>query len=117
MRLFAGDASAVSYTHLDVYKRQGEEPPKPRMNYWGYVPALSFAPKAAFAAAEDAAREFKELVRALHREGMELIIELYFDGTQPPSYVLDAVRFWAREYHVDGVHLVGYCLLYTSRCV
>jgi isoamylase len=95
----------------DFCEMMGEEPPKPRMNYWGYVPALSFAPKAAFAAAEDAAREFKELVRALHREGMELIIELYFDGTQPPSYVLDAVRFWAREYHVDGVHLVGYAPL------
>ena len=35
-------------------------------------------------------------------------MELYFNGSESPVFVLDAVRFWAREYHVDGVHLVGY---------
>lgn len=82
---------------------------KLRINYWGYGPALRFAPKAACSCgpACDAQREFKEMVKALHREGMELIIELYFDGTEPPVYVLEVVRFWAREYHVDGIHIVG----------
>ena len=38
---------------------------------------------------------------------MELILELYVSGKEDPSMVLDAVRYWAREYHIDGIHLVG----------
>ena len=53
-------------------------------------------------------REFKDMVKALHRAGLELVLELFFDGKEAPSYVLDVVRFWAQEYHVDGVRLVGY---------
>ena len=86
--------------------------PGRRLNYWGYVPALAFAPKAAYAGAERTPqREFKHLVKSLHAAGMELIIELYFDGSMPQAYGLDLVRFWVREYHVDGVHLVGYAPL------
>lgn len=48
------------------------------------------------------------MVKALHRAGLELVLELFFDGKEAPSYVLDVVRFWAQEYHVDGVRLVGY---------
>lgn len=48
------------------------------------------------------------MVKALHHAGIELVIELYFDGSEAPGYVLDVVRFWAMEYHVDGVHLVGF---------
>ena len=38
---------------------------------------------------------------------MELVLELYVSGKEDPSMVLDAVRYWAREYHIDGIHLVG----------
>ena len=48
------------------------------------------------------------MVKALHKAGLELVLELFFDGKEAPSYVLDVVRFWAQEYHVDGVRLVGY---------
>lgn len=56
-------------------------------------------------------REFKDMVKAFHREGLEIVIELFFDGKEAPAYVLDAVRFWAHEYHVDGIHLIGYAPL------
>lgn len=39
-------------------------------------------------------------------------MELYFSGLENPLIVLEAVRFWVREYHVDGVHLVGYAPTY-----
>ena len=95
------------------YEPSKEEKQPLRLNYWGYGPALRFAPKASYSCGPlyDAQTEFKELVRALHKEGMELIAELYFDGKEAPGYVLDVVRFWAQEYHVDGVHLVGYAPL------
>lgn len=88
----------------------GVEKPTGKLNYWGYTEGLYFAPKASYssARAKNPTAELKNLVKALHREGIELIIELYFTGKETPSLALDAVRFWADEYHVDGVHLVGF---------
>lgn len=37
----------------------------------------------------------------------ELIIELYFTGKESAAFISEAVRFWVREYHVDGIHLTG----------
>lgn len=87
----------------------GPEEPDGKLNYWGYGRGYSFAPKSAYCSrgSGEAPREFKDMVKALHKAGLELVIELYFDGREAPSYVLDAVRFWTREYHVDGVRLVG----------
>ena len=84
--------------------------PTGRLNYWGYVSGYYFAPKAAYASGsrKDPVREFKDLVKALHREGIELILELYFTGKESASLVQDVARFWVSEYHVDGVHLVGF---------
>ncbi|MEY8354363.1 alpha amylase C-terminal domain-containing protein [Lachnospiraceae bacterium 54-53] len=87
----------------------GLDKPTGRLNYWGYAPGFYFAPKAAFASGrtKDPARELKTLVKALHREGLELVAELYFTGKEAPSFVLDAVRFWAEEFRVDGIRLSG----------
>lgn len=84
-----------------------------KLNYWGYTPGQMMAPKAAYSTGggKQPVREFKELVKGLHQAGLELVIELFFDGTEYPAYVLEAVRFWAREFHVDGIRLVGYAPL------
>lgn len=81
-----------------------------KLNYWGYGKGWYFAPKASYASGKQkaAGREFKELVKALHQNKMELIIELYFSGQESAALVQEAVRFWVCEYHVDGVHLVGF---------
>lgn len=86
------------------------EKPDGKLNYWGYARGFYFSPKSSYASGpvREPRTEFKDMVKALHRAGMELVIELFFDGKETPSYVLDVVRFWAREYHVDGVRLVGY---------
>lgn len=87
----------------------GPGEPDGKLNYWGYTRGYSFAPKSSYCsgALKEPAREFKDMVKALHKEGLEVVAELFFDGKEAPSYVLDAVRYWVREYHVDGVHLVG----------
>ncbi len=85
--------------------------PTGRLNYWGYTTSLLMAPKASYAGSgKDPQVEFKKLVRALHQAGIELVAELYFDGKESWNYVLDAVRFWVQEYHVDGIHLTGYAV-------
>jgi glycogen operon protein len=53
-------------------------------NYWGYSPIAFFAPKAAYAANGrngSQVREFKELVKALHRAGIEVILDIVFNHT------------------------------------
>lgn len=83
--------------------------PTGRINYWGYTDGFRCAPKASFASGKEKHQvlEFKTLVKELHKAGIEVVIELYFDGTEHPAFVLDVLRFWVREYHVDGIHLVG----------
>lgn len=81
----------------------------PKLNYWGYGDSFLFAPKASYSSGrrKHPDTELKTLVRELHKNNMELILELYVSGKEDPSMVLDAVRYWAREYHIDGIHLVG----------
>lgn len=84
--------------------------PTGRLNYWGYGEGFYFAPKASYSSGElkRPAAEFCSLVKELHQNGLELIVELYFTGKENPSLILEAVRFWVMQYHVDGVHLSGY---------
>lgn len=86
----------------------GTEKPTGRVNYWGYGPAFNGAPKASYAGKKRRPdTEFKNLVKELHRAGIELVAELFFTGKEPPVFVLDMVRRWVQEYHVDGIHLTG----------
>ncbi|RHT24143.1 alpha-amylase [Clostridium sp. AM33-3] len=87
----------------------GTSEPTSRLNYWGYAKAGMFAPKASYAdPGTNPVTEFKYMVRELHKAGLEVVPELYFSGKEVPEFVLETVRFWVREYHVDGIHLTGY---------
>ena len=53
-------------------------------NFWGYHPLSFFAPKAAYAVEINAGaqlREFKEMVKALHAAGIEVILDMVFNHT------------------------------------
>jgi glycogen operon protein len=51
-------------------------------NYWGYAPLSFFAPKASYAAhAGRQVRELKELVKALHKAGIEVILDVVYNHT------------------------------------
>lgn len=53
-------------------------------NFWGYSPLSFFAPKAAYAAnghAGGQVREFKEMVKTLHKAGIEVILDVVFNHT------------------------------------
>ncbi len=74
------------------------------VNYWGYTDAYYFAPKQAYAAG-DAVTELKELVSALHKEGIELGMEFYFTPGTSKYFIADCLRYWLLNYHVDGFHV------------
>ncbi len=119
------------------------------LNYWGYSTVSFFAPKAGYAATGKLgmqADELKALVKELHKNGIEIILDVVFnhsaEGNEqgptisfrgidnktyymltPEGYyfnfsgcgntlncnnpivrnlVLDCLRYWAEEYHIDG---------------
>lgn len=90
--------------HAD-YRNPGELPK--RLNYWGYTEAWHFAPKRAYAATKDPVREFRDMVKTMHRNGIEVLMEFYFPERTSPRYIVDCLQYWVEEYHVDGFHLMG----------
>jgi len=78
-----------------------------KLNYWGYKEGYYYAPKASYAAGEDAVSEFKTLVRELHKQGIELVMQFYFPKDVKRGEILEILRFWVLEYHVDGFRLMG----------
>jgi len=53
-------------------------------NYWGYQSIAFFAPNRRYAANQQAGacvREFKEMVRSLHRAGIEVILDVVYNHT------------------------------------
>jgi len=50
-------------------------------NYWGYSPLAFFAPHAPFAASGDPRGEFRDMVKALHKAGIGVILDVVLNHT------------------------------------
>jgi glycogen operon protein len=50
-------------------------------NYWGYSPLAFFAPHAPFAASADPRGEFRDMVKALHKAGIGVILDVVLNHT------------------------------------
>ncbi|MBD2179766.1 glycogen debranching protein GlgX [Planktothrix sp. FACHB-1355] len=137
---------------FDEFENSRPNPVRPGetlLNYWGYSTVGFFAPKAGYAATGKLGMqvdELKTLVKELHKNGMEVILDVVFNHTAegneygpyisfrgidnktyymltPDGYyynfsgcgntlncnnpivrniVLDCLRYWASEYHIDG---------------
>lgn len=87
----------------------------PKLNFWGYTKGNYFAVKSSYARnAAKASMEYKALIRKLHQHGMECVMEFFFPEGTDQNLILAALRFWVREYHVDGFHLLGENLPMTA---
>ena len=78
-----------------------------RVNFWGYQDGLYFLPKYTYAYTKDAVTEYKDMVKALHQNGIEVIMQFYFQPETSYVFMLDILKYWAIEYHIDGFHLLG----------
>lgn len=76
-------------------------------NCWGYKNGFYFAPKASYSFAADAVTEFKDMVKMLHKNGIEVILQFYFPNNIKMGMILDVIKYWILEYHIDGIHLKG----------
>lgn len=89
-------------------KRYMDHTELPQMiNYWGYKDALYMIPKSAYSSKKDSVNEVKTLIRELHRQNMEFIMQVYFPEQTRAGYIMDVLRYWVSEYHVDGFELKG----------
>ncbi len=81
---------------------------KQYQNYWGYGEAFCFAPKASYAASEEPGNELKDMIKACHRNGIEVVLHLPFSTTVPKQLIEECLRYYVLDYHVDGFLLNPY---------
>jgi glycogen operon protein len=144
------DLGITAVELLPVFQFDVQEAPPGLTNYWGYNPVSFFAPHSGYSSGKDALcpiNEFREMVKALHRAGIEVILDvvynhtaesdengptLCFKGLENDTYyilekdkahyanysgtgntlnannsvvrrmILDSLRYWVEEMHVDG---------------
>ncbi len=121
-------------------KNHNPETDEPLVNYWGYNSISFFAPKRNYSASGDPVTEFKQLVKELHKNKIEVILDVVYNHTgegsrldpslswggidnrvyylegdftgcgntinsdhpQVRTMILDSLRYWVEEMHVDG---------------
>src|SRR4051812_49254687 len=69
---------------LPVFAFDAQACPPGLVNYWGYQPVSFFAPHPAYSSRRDAlgpVDEFRDMVKALHRAGIEVILDVVFNHT------------------------------------
>ncbi len=98
------EVKAVQETEQLLNTEYAEIQKEKRVNYWGYSDnSWYFAPKKSYAFdRQSPERELKELIMALHKEQMELILDIYFPENTSADLMIECLRFWVLEYHVDG---------------
>lgn len=78
-----------------------------KVNYWGYQKGYYYAPRASYSYKADAVKEFKELVKAFHEQGMEVVLQFYFPAEVSRMEIPYILKYWSFTYQVDGFHLMG----------
>jgi glycogen operon protein len=69
---------------LPVFQFDPQDCPPGRVNYWGYAPVSFFAPHRGYSSRRDPlgpVDEFRDMVKALHRAGIEVILDVVFNHT------------------------------------
>jgi isoamylase len=69
---------------LPVFQFDAQDCPPGRVNYWGYAPVSFFSPHQAYSSRKDLlgpVDEFRDMVKALHRAGIEVILDVVFNHT------------------------------------
>ena len=78
------DLGVTAVELLPVFQFDPQAVPEGLVNYWGYQPISFFAPHAAYSSRRGALAaldEFRDMVKALHRAGLEVILDVVFNHT------------------------------------
>ena len=83
------DLGITAVELLPVFQFDSQDCPPERVNYWGYQPISYFAPHQAFSSRQDPlgpVDEFRDMVKALHRAGIEVILDVVFNHTSEGNH-------------------------------
>lgn len=78
------DLGVTAVELLPVFQFDPHDAPAGLYNYWGYSPVSFFAPHAAYSSRKDPLgplNEFRDMVKALHRAGIEVILDVVYNHT------------------------------------
>jgi glycogen operon protein len=78
------DLGVTAVELLPVFQFDRHDAPAGRVNYWGYQPVSFFAPHSGYSSRSGplgALDEFRDMVKALHRAGIEVILDVVFNHT------------------------------------
>lgn len=78
------DLGVTAVELLPIFAFDPHACPAGLINYWGYQPVSFFAPHPAYSSRQDplgAVDEFRDMVKALHRAGIEVILDVVFNHT------------------------------------
>jgi glycogen operon protein len=78
------DLGMTAVELLPVFAFDAQDCPPGQVNYWGYAPVSFFAPHQAYSSRRDplgVVDEFRDMVKALHRAGIEVILDVVFNHT------------------------------------
>jgi glycogen operon protein len=78
------DLGVTAVELLPVFQFDAQDAPAGLTNYWGYSPVAFLAPHQAYSSRRDplgALDEFRDMVKALHRAGIEVILDVVFNHT------------------------------------
>jgi glycogen operon protein len=81
---------------LPVFQFDAQDCPPGKVNYWGYAPISFFAPHQAYSSRRDPlgpADEFRDMVKALHRAGIEVILDVVFNHTAEGDHTGPTLSF------------------------
>ncbi len=98
---------------LPVYQYDEQDAPAGFRNYWGYAPVAFFAPHAAYSSRQDplgVLDEFRDMVKALHRAGIEVILDVVYNHTAEGNHQGPILGF-------RGLQNDAYYLLETQKSV
>src|SRR5262249_34223453 len=69
---------------LPIFQFDAQDCPQGLVNYWGYAPVSFFSPHQAYSSCpsrSSAVDEFRDMVKALHRADIEVILDVVFNHT------------------------------------
>ena len=84
------DLGVTAVELLPVFQFDVQDCPPGLVNYWGYSPVSFFAPHQGYGSRKDplaVLNEFRDLVKALHRAGIEVILDVVFNHTAEGNHL------------------------------
>ncbi len=78
------DLGVTAVELLPIFQFDPQDCPQRLVNYWGYSPVSFFAPHQAYSSRKDplgVLDEFRDMVKALHKAGIEVILDVVYNHT------------------------------------